>query len=42
MPVYNADSSVSRMLDSIIAQTYENWELIAIDDGSTDNSAAIL
>lgn len=42
MPVYNADSSVSRMLDSIIAQTYENWELIAVDDGSTDKSADIL
>lgn len=42
MPVYNAASSVGRMIDSIIAQTFHEWELIAVDDGSTDSSGTIL
>lgn len=42
MPVYNAQSSVGRMVDSILAQTYTDWELIAVDDGSTDRSGEIL
>lgn len=42
MPVYNAQTTLRKMVDSIIAQSYDNWELIAIDDGSTDDSGAIL
>ncbi len=42
MPVYNAESSVGRTVDSILAQTFTDWELIAIDDGSTDGSGYIL
>jgi len=42
IPVYNTDSYLCRCLDSIINQTYENIELICIDDGSTDSSGAIL
>lgn len=42
MPVYNAGNTVGRMVDSIIAQTFQDWELIAVDDGSTDGSGAIL
>ena len=42
MPVYNAQSSVGRTVDSILAQTFTDWELIAIDDGSTDGSGYIL
>lgn len=42
MPVYNAQSSVVRMVDSILAQTFTDWELIAVDDGSTDRSGDIL
>lgn len=42
MPVYNAEATVRRMMDSIIAQSFTDWELIAVDDGSTDGSAAIL
>lgn len=42
MPVYNAEKTVERMLDSIISQTFRDWELIAVDDGSTDNSGQIL
>lgn len=42
MPVYNAENTVSRMVDSILAQTMTEWELIAVDDGSTDASSKIL
>lgn len=42
MPVYNAETTLTRMVDSIIAQTYNNWELIAVDDGSTDKSGLLL
>lgn len=42
MAVYNAESTLSRMLDSIINQTFQNWQLIAVNDGSTDASRRIL
>lgn len=38
MPVYNAHEYLIGALDSILYQTYTNWELIAIDDCSTDDS----
>lgn len=41
MPVYNAETFLHRSIKSIINQTYQNWELIIIDDGSTDNSSLI-
>lgn len=40
-PVYNVSEYLDEMLQSILLQTYENWELILVDDGSTDNSGAI-
>lgn len=40
-PVYNAEKYLPRCLDSILAQTYEDWELLLINDGSTDGSARI-
>ncbi len=41
VPVYNVEKYVSRCIESIRSQTYDNWELILIDDGSTDNSGKI-
>lgn len=40
-PVYNGEKYLRPCLDSIINQTYQNWELLLIDDGSTDNSGNI-
>ncbi len=40
-PVFNVERYVARCLNSIINQTYTNWELILVNDGSTDNSGYI-
>ena len=40
-PVYKADKYLVRCLDSILAQTFKDWELILVDDGSPDRSGAI-
>lgn len=40
-PVYKADVFLYRCVDSIIAQTYQDWELFLVDDGSPDNSGKI-
>lgn len=42
MPVYNREKLVTRAVDSILNQTYQNLELIIVDDGSIDNTPAIL
>lgn len=41
VPVYKVEKYLNRCLDSIIAQTYTDWECILIDDGSPDNSGKI-
>lgn len=41
VPIYNTELHLHQCLDSVIAQTYTNWEAILIDDGSTDNSGTI-
>lgn len=41
IPLYNKAPYVRKALDSVIAQTFADWECIIIDDGSTDGSAAI-
>ena len=42
IPVYNGAPYLRECLDSVVAQTFANWEAICIDDGSTDGSGAIL
>jgi glycosyltransferase involved in cell wall biosynthesis len=42
MPAYNAEKYIAPALASILGQTYENFELIIIDDGSTDNTYDII
>ena len=42
IPVYNAERYIARCIASILAQTFTNWEIIAVDDGSEDDSLAIL
>lgn len=41
IPVYNVEKYLRRCLDSILSQTYINWECILIDDGSPDNCGKI-
>lgn len=42
MPTYNCAKFIAESIDSVIAQTYTNWELIIVDDCSTDNTKEIL
>lgn len=42
MPVYNGEKYLEAAIDSIRNQTYKNWELIIINDGSTDNTENII
>ncbi|MBR1795985.1 glycosyltransferase [Candidatus Saccharibacteria bacterium] len=41
LPIYNVESYLSRCLDSVITQDYQNLEIILVNDGSTDNSLQI-
>ncbi len=42
IPCYNKEDGIGRCLQSLISQTYDNFEIIIIDDGSTDDSAKII
>ena len=41
VPVYNAEYTINRCINSILNQTFYDWELLLIDDGSKDNSKCI-
>ena len=41
IPVYNAENTLNRCVDSIVNQTFNDWELLLIDDGSKDKSSKI-
>lgn len=42
LPTYNRYARVGRAIDSVLSQTYSHYELIVVDDGSTDNTPALL
>src|SRR5437764_13661053 len=42
IPAYNAAKTVGRAVDSVLAQTFADFELIVIDDGSTDSTAEVV
>jgi len=42
MPTFNVEGYVSQAIESVFIQTYSNWELIIVDDGSTDKTPIIL
>lgn len=42
MPMYNFEKYIGACLESLLGQTFQNFEVVVVDDGSTDNSPAIL
>ena len=42
IPVYNAEKTISYCLDSILNQTYQDFEIILVNDGSVDKSQEII
>jgi glycosyltransferase involved in cell wall biosynthesis len=42
IPVYNAEKFICRTIDSILSQAFTNYEVIVVDDGSTDHTAQLL
>ena len=41
MPVYNTERYISKAVNSVISQSHENWELLIVDDGSSDATESI-
>jgi glycosyltransferase involved in cell wall biosynthesis len=42
MPVYNGEAYLQAAIESVLAQSYPHWELVVVDDGSTDGTARIV
>jgi glycosyltransferase involved in cell wall biosynthesis len=42
MPAYNAEKYIEQAIKSVLAQSYSRWELIIVNDGSTDDTAAVV
>ncbi|NLE24127.1 MAG: glycosyltransferase family 2 protein, partial [Clostridiaceae bacterium] len=41
-PAYNCDKYISQTIDSVINQTYPKWEMVIINDNSTDNTLSVI
>ncbi|WP_092560108.1 glycosyltransferase family 2 protein [Anaeromicropila populeti] len=42
MPAFNREKTILRAIESVFNQTYRNWELIIVDDGSCDRTGAVV
>jgi glycosyltransferase involved in cell wall biosynthesis len=42
IPVYNAEQTIARAIDSVLKQDFDNYQIIAVDDGSNDSSPRVL
>lgn len=42
MPAYNAEKTISESIESVLKQTYQNWELLVVNDGSKDNTSSVV
>ena len=42
VPMYNAEKFIGKAIESVLSQTYENWEMLIMNDVSTDNSLAVV
>ncbi|MCU0546424.1 MAG: glycosyltransferase [Oscillatoriaceae cyanobacterium Prado104] len=42
IPTYNSAAYILKAIESVFEQTYKNWEIIVVDDGSTDNTSEVL
>ena len=42
VPTYNQAEYLPRALDSLLRQTFDDWEAVVVNDGSTDNSAEVM
>ena len=41
MPMHNSEDTLGASVESVLAQTYQDWELLIVDDRSTDGSAEL-
>lgn len=41
IPIYNVEMYIKECIDSVLMQTYQNFEILLIDDGSTDSSGKL-
>ena len=41
-PVYNSEKYIGETIESVLNQTYQNWEMLIVDDCSSDNTAEVM